>query len=107
MNSLLELGNWPIWVMGWPAITLSIVCAAAGLVLRSNRFMVAGAVIAMPFCWYLAMNPGIWRFIAPVIAFLYFIGAFALSRGQRGFALILLLPFVMVAAWLATQLGRH
>jgi len=67
--------------------------------------MVGGAVIAMPFCCYLFMNPGKWRFIAPAIFISYCGAAFALSKGLRGLALLLLSPYILVVAWLAIQIA--
>jgi len=106
MNTLQVFDRWSVWVMGWPAVALSLVCATAGLALRRTSLYVAGAILAVPFCAYLALNPGM-RLIGSAVSILFFVGAYAISRGRRTASLLLLLPFVMVAAWLAMQVTRQ
>lgn len=99
------LGTWPVWVMGWPSVVLSLACALAGLVLRKVSLMAAGVFVAMPFCCYLFLNPGKWRFIAPTIVITYWGAAYALAKGRRGLALLLTAPFLLVIGWLAMRVA--
>jgi len=46
-----------ILLVGWPAIILTVILAGIGLLRNNYRFLVAAAILAFPFSWYLSGVP--------------------------------------------------
>jgi hypothetical protein len=95
-----------IVVFGWPAVVASVVLTSCGIALRRPALALAGAIVAVPFMLYLFASPGA-RWIAPPVALAHFATPFALRRSGRGLAALLLLPFVLLAAYIATLVVRQ
>jgi hypothetical protein len=93
---------WPVVVFGWGPVVAA--AAAFYLAFRLQRPWLAfvGAVIAVPFLGFINGYPHpIGRFVGP-IALLANFGSDALfGRGKRRPAMVLLVPFVIVASVLA------
>jgi len=86
--------------MGWPAIiSVSILCLA-GLVRKQPVLLVLGALLVLPFAWYLSMTPR-FQIIGFIVPLLLLGAAYLLSRGRRYTAALLLLPFAAIVLWLA------
>jgi hypothetical protein len=83
---------------GWPAIILTIILAIIGLVRRDYRFLVAAAILAVPFSWFLSGFPIIRSpvFVLPV---LLFGSAYFMNRGNEMLAWIVAVPFFL-SIWL-------
>jgi hypothetical protein len=94
------------FVFGWPMIVASVALSVGGIVLRSWRVAVAGAVAALPFMFYIFANP-LGRGIAPPVVCAHFGCAYALHRRRALVAAILVAPYVALAAWVVIQLGRQ
>jgi hypothetical protein len=80
---------------GWPAIIVTVILAIYGL-LRSNYwFLLAAAILAVPFSWYLSGFPVVRSpiFLAPVLVFG---AAWAMRYGREMLAWILAIPFFLV-----------
>ncbi|HEX2991390.1 MAG TPA: hypothetical protein VHO49_11985 [Anaerolineales bacterium] len=82
-------------LVGWPAIITSVALAIMGLVRNNYRFLVAAAIIAVPFSWYLSGFPLVRSpvFLTPVLVFG---SAWAMQRGREMMAWILGITFFMV-----------
>lgn len=80
---------------GWPAIVISVILTVMGLTRNNYRFLVAAAIIAFPFSWYLSGFPLVRSpvFLAPV---LIFGAAWAMRYGQEMLAWILGIIFFLV-----------
>jgi hypothetical protein len=93
-------------IFGWPAIITSIVVTTTGIAVRSWVIAFIGAIIAIPFMFYLFGTP---RFmLVPVpVAFAHFSVAYALYRGRRLSALVLFAPFVALVAYVALMVARQ
>ncbi len=82
-------------LVGWPAIITSVALAIMGLVRNNYRLLVAAAIIAVPFSWYLSGFPLVRSpvFLTPVLVFG---SAWAMQRGREMMAWILGITFFMV-----------
>lgn len=93
-------------VLGWPAVIASLALALVGIATTRARMVLAGAVVACPFLFYLFLTPRL-RWVAPPVAALLFGAARATARRQRRAALLLAAPYVggvvFVAYLVATQ----
>ena len=49
---------WPAVVFGWPAVVVSLVLAAAGIVFRIPVLLLVSGVLAAPFSYYLSSLEG-------------------------------------------------
>jgi hypothetical protein len=72
-----------ILLVGWPAIIVTVILAGIGLIRNNYGFLVAGAILALPFSWYLSGFPII---RSPV---------FAKYRDREMLAWILAIPFFL------------
>lgn len=88
-----------VW-MGWGGVLLGILLAIMGFV-KSNEWHLFGAALAVAgFSWYLAQTPafGVVGYIFPA---LFVASGFAVKAGKSNLAGALIVPFVLVAGWVA------
>ena len=83
-----------IILVGWPAIVVTIILAIIGLLRRDYRFLVAAAILAFPFSWYLSGFPLI-RSPAFLLPLLLFTSGFAMNRGREMISWILAVPYFL------------
>jgi hypothetical protein len=83
---------------GWPAIVVTIILAIIGLVRSDYRYLVAAAILAVPFSWFLSGFPLVRSpvFILPV---LLLGSAFAMRRDNQMIAWLLAIPYFL-SIWL-------
>ncbi|HJS20243.1 MAG TPA: hypothetical protein VJ785_15960 [Anaerolineales bacterium] len=89
LDSLLSL------FAGWPAILTTVGLAMYGLFKSNYRFLVAAAIVSVPFSWVLSGFPVVRSpiFLAPA---LIFGAAWAMHRGKEMMAWILIIPFFLM-----------
>ena len=87
-------------IFGWPAILTSILLAVLGIATGRSRLVLAAALLACPFLFYLFLTPRM-RWIAPPAATLMFVAAAATARGHRLAAIALAAPYFGVALFVA------
>jgi hypothetical protein len=87
-------------IFGWPAVFASLVLAIAGIATERSRLVFAGAIVASPFLLYLLVTPRL-RWIAMPVAVLLFLAPGAVARRQRRTAVVLLVPYLCVCAFVA------
>jgi hypothetical protein len=82
-------------IFGWPAILTTAVLALIGLLRNNYRLLVAAAVLALPFSWFLSGFPVIqsWVFLLPLLPFG---SGFLMYRGREMLAWLLAVPFFLV-----------
>ena len=82
-------------LVGWPAILVTLGLAMYGLFKSNYRFLVASAILALPFSWFLSGFPIVRSpvFLAPV---LIFGAAWAMRRENEMLAWILVIPFFLM-----------
>lgn len=88
---------WPALVFGWPGPILAMMLSVIGVVRAKVSWLVAGAVVLLPFCFYLLLTPRFrWAVLLP---FLPLLAARATARGATRIAwvAVLLLVGVLVA----------
>jgi hypothetical protein len=94
-------------VFGWPAVIVSILLALGGIAARRSKMVLAGAIVACPFLFYLFLTPRL-RWVAPPVAVLLFLAARAVARRRYRTALAMVAPYVGLAvfvAWLVVNQG--
>jgi hypothetical protein len=87
-------------VFGWPVILLSVLVPMIGIFRRSVIWVVAGAILALPFAIYLGGSPR-FRLVGLFLPLLHLAAAFALERKKLRLAWFFLLPYVALVTWLA------
>jgi hypothetical protein len=83
-----------ILLVGWPAILVTIILAIIGLLRSDYRFLVAAAILAVPFSWFLSGFPLI-RSPAFLLPLLLFSSGFAMNRGHEMTAWLLAIPYFL------------
>ncbi len=92
---------WPAGMFGWPAVVVSVVLAAAGILFRLPVLLLVAGVLAAPFSYYLSGAESWVALAGPAIPLTLFAGGYAVKRRLWWVAWCLLAPFVGVAIWLA------
>jgi hypothetical protein len=87
-------------IFGWPAVIASILLAIVGIATERSRLVFAGAIVACPFLLYLFVTPRL-RWVSPPVAMLLFLAANAVARRQRRAAVLMLVPYLCVCAFVA------
>lgn len=87
-------------IFGWPFIITSLVLAVVGILLKRPMLLAAGAIFFTPPAWYLSGYLAIrgFGFLLPVCMAG---AAYFVKKNQLRPALLLILPSVIVSAWLA------
>jgi hypothetical protein len=87
-------------IFGWPFIILSLSLAFAGILLKRPILLVASAIIFGPPAWYLSGYPVI-RWFGMLLPFSLLGAAYYVKNDKLRMALLLVLPPLIVSAWLA------
>ena len=84
-----------ILLVGWPAILVTIILAIIGLVRNNYRYLVAAAILAFPFSWYLSGFP---RISSPafLLPLLLFGSSYLMFRGREMLAWLIAIPYFLV-----------
>ena len=98
---------WPLVVFGWPGPILATIFSVIGIVRGRVAWLVAAAVVLIPFSFYVLLNPsGWWGVLRPVLPLA---AARAISRGAKRVAwvaVVLLVAVLMRLAWLVITQPR-
>lgn len=78
---------------------MTVVLSLIGLFKANYRFLVAAAVLAVPFSWFLSGFPAIHSLVF-LLPLLIFGAAFALYRGHEMIAWLVALPFFLAILFL-------
>jgi hypothetical protein len=78
-------------IVGWPAIAVTIIVIVIGLRKTDYRYLVAAAILAFPFSWYLSGFPII-RSPAFLVPVFIFSSAWAMRRGRDMVSWLLIIP---------------
>lgn len=81
-------------LVGWPAIVATLILAALGLIRNNYRFLLAAAIIAFPFSWFLSGFP-VLRSPAFLLPLLLFGSSYAMFRTREMLAWFLAIPFFL------------
>jgi hypothetical protein len=88
----------PSILMGWPAIAASILIVALGLLSKRPWVVIAGALLGVPFFFYLAATPR-FRGAALVPVVLQAIAGVSFVRRKPAVAAALCAPAVLFASY--------
>ena len=81
-------------LFGWPAIVVTVILGIIGLIRNNYRFLVAAAILAFPFSWFLSGFPII-RSPAFLMPLLLLGSGYAMYRGREMLAWIVAIPFFL------------
>ncbi len=98
---------WPAVVFGWPAVVVSLLLAAAGIVLKKPFLLVVSAVLAAPLSYYLSGANNWMACAGPTILVTLLAGAYTVKRGLFWVAWCLWALFGVVALGLAVIVLRQ
>jgi hypothetical protein len=81
-------------LVGWPAILVTVILALIGLIKNQYRFLLAAAILAFPFSWFLSGFPIIQSpaFLLPLFLFG---SSYFMFRGREMIAWLLGIPFFL------------
>ena len=98
--------QWPVMVFGWPAVLLSLSLSKVGIVRSKPVLLLAGAMVLVPFSFYLSANPyTFWALFLPLLPLAASLGV---ARGYRKLSWFLLSLAVAILIWLAiVVVGSH
>ncbi len=85
--------------LGWPAILATVILAGIGLFKANYRFLVAAAILAFPYSWFLSGFPIVKSpiFLLPVVLLA---SALAVHRDHEMLAWLIALPFFLTVLFL-------
>jgi hypothetical protein len=81
-------------LFGWPAILVTVILAIIGLIRNNYRYLVAAAILAFPFAWFLSGFPLI-RSPVFLLPLFLFGSAYLMYREREMLAWILAIPFFL------------
>src|SRR5215210_7445083 len=87
-------------IFGWPFMIASLLLSVAGILLKRQQYLVAGALFFLPPSLYMSGYPAI-RWFALLLPFFIFAAAYFVKSNRSGIAWLLLLPPIAMSAWLA------
>lgn len=85
--------------VGWPGILATVILALVGLFKSNFRFLVAAAILAFPFSWFISGFP-IVHSPAFLLPLLIFGSAFALYHDHEMIAWLMAVPFFLAILFL-------
>lgn len=88
--------------IGWPGIIASLLLLAAGLTRKRPGLIILGAILAVPISWYLGSTP-LFRYVLYFMPLLLTGSALAMRYQKMILAWLLVIPYVMLIAWLAVS----
>ena len=87
-------------LIGWPGIIASLVFSVLGCIRKQYKWLVLGAVFALPISLYLGATPKFGYFMA-LLPLFQLCSAFAVHKRVQWLSWVLLAPFVGTMIWLA------
>jgi hypothetical protein len=90
----------------WPAVFVSFVLIAAGLLSERPALVWAGALLGLPFFAYLALTPR-FRGVGLIPVVLHLTAALLLAKGRPRVAAALCLPGVLLAGFVLSAVMRQ
>ena len=81
-------------LVGWPAVVVTVILSLIGLIRNDHRFILAAAILAFPYSWFLSGFPILQSpvFLLPVFLFG---SSYFMFRGREMLAWILGIPFFL------------
>lgn len=93
-------------LFGWPAVIASIVFLLIGLFRRHTYWLIFGTILSLPFTFYIALAPrfGFWVYMITISLFGSIV---AMRKEVYWLAWVLIVPYIIVIAWLVVQVFLH
>lgn len=90
-----------IILLGWPSGLLGIALLVSGVVLRSTKFGMAGAIVATGFCLFSSAYPPPFRWLGLAALTGNWVCYYAIKRNWLTWSAVFILPISILAIWLA------
>lgn len=88
-----------IALFGFPGVLASLLLSSIGIARKSLLLCLFGALLAIPFCFYLGGNPGVGP-VAWLLPIFQLGSAWVVRRGEPTWlAWVLLLPLLLTTGW--------
>lgn len=92
-------------LVGWSGIITSFLLSVLGLIRKQPRWLVLGAIFALPISLYLSATPR-FRYFMVLLPLFQFAAAFIVYKRKKSWiAWFLLVPFISVVTWLGMSIG--
>lgn len=92
-------------LVGWPGIITSFLLSVLGLIRKQPRWLVLGAIFALPISLYLSATPRFQYFMA-ALPLCQFAAAYTIYKRKKSWvAWLLLVPFISIMTWLGLNIG--
>jgi len=88
-----------VFFFGFPAAFLSLILSVIGVLKEKYWLVIIGALLFIPFSYYLSGSPGMYR-LPLVLPFFQVLSAAAVREKNRVWAWVLLLPSFLAVLWL-------
>jgi hypothetical protein len=95
----------PAILFGWPTILTALSLCIAGVWLKRSWLVIAGALLSLPFDYYLTGSP-LFRILGILMPVLLLAAAASVKRRILWLAWILLLPFSGIVIWIGASVLR-
>ena len=91
---------WPAILLGWPSALGGAALLVAGVATRKTWLAAAGVLVSSGFCYYVFLNPSPLRVLGPAAFLCNVLAAVAIHRRARHLAGGLVVPYLLLAAWI-------
>lgn len=98
---------WPAIVFGWPSALLGAALLVAAIARRAFAAGIAGAILATGICAYASLAPPPLRWLGIVALGGNVASALAVRRGALTYAVVGLIPYVLLLVMLAVAVLRQ
>ena len=98
---------WLMVVFGWPSAVLGGVLLIAGVLRQNTKLSIVGALVSTGFCIYVSLNPAPFRWLGLLAVSGNFLSAFAVRKHSYALAAISVIPFFLVALYLAVAVWNE
>ncbi|HYA12556.1 MAG TPA: hypothetical protein VEF37_06275 [Thermodesulfovibrionales bacterium] len=86
--------------VGWTGIISSLVISLVGLIMKKHGLLLIGALLAVPFSWYIGMTP-LFKYWGLGIPVFQIWSAVAIKRKAFWLSWLLILPYTSLVVWIA------
>lgn len=87
------------FLFGFPGAFLSLLLSSVGLIKEKYWLVIIGAILLLPFTYYLYGSPGIISNFVILLPLLQFGSALAVFKKKRTLAWLLLAPSILMVLW--------
>ena len=87
------------FLFGFPGAFLSLLLSSVGIIIEKFGLVIFGALLFLPFTYYLYGSPGLLSDFVILLPLLQFGSALAVFKKKRTLAWLLLAPSILMVLW--------